>query len=896
MLDSGWLTATGLALLALMLAGEAASAANLYVAPNGKDTWSGKLAAPNAAGTDGPLASLPAAQAAVRKLKQQTKGEQPISVQLRGGTYRIGEPLRFGPEDGGTAEAPIAWEAFAGERPVISGGVPVSGWRKDVGQVMVAEVPVGSTFNQLFVNSRRATRARTPNEGWLRTAGQLPGFEEPNKHRGEAAAGKGFIYRDNDIPPAAADGGWVVLYHSWTNSLHPIESIDPATRQVHFTNRSGWPVGWWERNNQRYHIENLREALDSPGEWYLDSDGGLLYYWPRAGEDLARDEVVAPVATQLLVLAGDSPLGLPVAHLGFRGLALLHTDWQATPDQMLDGQAATFLTGAIKADGARHCVFEDLELGCVGSHGIWLAQGCKDNVIRRCHLHDLAGGGVRLGESETRVGEALSERNTVDNCWIHHAGQVFNGACGILIQRSSHNRLTHNEISDLYYTGISVGWSWGYAESTANHNVIEKNHVHHLGWGVMSDMGGIYCLGKSPGTVVRNNIFHHVLSYSYGGWGMYTDEGSSEIVFENNLVYRTKTGGFHQHYGEGNIIRNNILAFSAEGQVQRSRQEEHLSFTFERNLIYFSQGHALSGGWSNGQFKSDSNLWWRTDGHELDFAGKTLEEWQAAGFGEHSIIADPLFVDPARDDYRLREGSPASKVGFQPFDTSDVGLYGDPAWVNQPGSLTRPEMVFAGPPPPFSLADGFETTPVGGSPAGAKLGNFDSPAAWIKVTDKLAKTGKQCLEIQDAAGLKAEWNPHFYYNPSYRDGVARMSFAIRLGPGAKLYCEWRDNGSPYQVGPSLYFEPDGTLKAGDRVVAKLPVETWIEIAIVCQLGTKSDGTWSLTVTPAGQAAQTFDGLASKGKLRQLHWLGFSSTATQPRTYWLDDLTLSNTTE
>jgi len=315
MLDSGWLTLTGLALVAVMLAGEAASAANLYVAPNGKDTWSGKLAEPNAAGTDGPLASLPAAQAAARKLREQLKGQQPIAVQLRGGVYRVTEPLRFGPADGGTAAAPVTWAAYQGERPVISGGRPIGGWTKDVGRVMVADVPAakaGWVFNQLFVNGQRATRARTPNEGYLRTEAQLPGFENPSEHRGEPEAAKGFVYRAGELPADAAErGGWIVLYHSWTNSLHPIESVDPATRQVRFTNRSGWAVGYWERNNQRYHLENLREALDSPGEWYLDRAAGKLYYWPREGEDLARDEVVAPVAQQLLVLAGDAELACP---------------------------------------------------------------------------------------------------------------------------------------------------------------------------------------------------------------------------------------------------------------------------------------------------------------------------------------------------------------------------------------------------------------------------------------------------------------------------------------------------------------------------------------------------------------------------------------------------------
>jgi len=204
---------------------------------------------------------------------------------------------------------------------------------------------------------------------------------------------------------------------------------------------------------------------------------------------------------------------------------------------------------------------------------------------------------------------------------------------------------------------------------------------------VLSDMGGIYTLGISPGTVIRNNIFHDIRSYAYGGWGLYTDEGSSGIVLENNIVYNTKTGSFHQHYGRENIVRNNVLAFSNEGQIQRTREEDHLSFTFERNIVYFNNGRLLSSNWKNGRYVMNHNVYWDTSSPEIAFAGMTFAQWQAKGFDKNSVIADPLFIDPLRFDFRLKPDSPAFKVGFQPIDASKIGLYGDPEWVALPRRL-----------------------------------------------------------------------------------------------------------------------------------------------------------------------------------------------------------------
>jgi parallel beta-helix repeat protein len=408
------------------------------------------------------------------------------------------------------------------------------------------------------------------------------------------------------------------------------------------------------------------------------------------GEDMSKAEVVAPVAKQLVLLQGDPNEGKLVEHLHLKGIRFMHTDWPIEPEGHSDAQAAFSVPGAIQAVGARFCSVEGCEIAHVGTYGVWFRRGCQDNRILQNEIRDLGAGGVRIGEGaspETDPDAAC--RNVIDNNFIHDGGKIFRGAVGVWIGRSSYNTVSHNEVSDLDYTGLSIGWCWGYAPSSANHNIIEYNHVHHIGRGVLSDMGGIYTLGISPGTVIRYNIFHDISSYSYGGWGIYTDEGSSEILIENNIAYNTKTGGFHQHYGRENSVRNNIFAFSKEGQIIRSREEDHISFTFERNIVYFNNGQLLGSNWGNGNYRLDYNVYWDTSNPEITFAGMSFQKWQAKGRDTHSIIADPLFVNAEQFDFRLKPESPAIKLGFKPIDMSENGLCGPPDWVARPKKIKR---------------------------------------------------------------------------------------------------------------------------------------------------------------------------------------------------------------
>ena len=179
-----------------------------------------------------------------------------------------------------------------------------------------------------------------------------------------------------------------------------------------------------------------------------------------------------------------------------------------------------------------------------------LGKGCQSNIITRCKFSGLGGGGIKLGETSIRTQPAeLAHDNKILNCEIGDGGKLFHSAIGVWIGQSANNEISHCNIHDFYYTGISIGWTWGYGPALASNNLVAFNHVHHIGvradgeGPILSDMGGIYTLGKQPGSKVINNLWHDIAATQYGGWGIYFDEGSSGILAESNLVYRTTLTG-----------------------------------------------------------------------------------------------------------------------------------------------------------------------------------------------------------------------------------------------------------------------------------------------------------------------------------------------------------------
>jgi hypothetical protein len=416
--------------------------------------------------------------------------------------------------------------------------------------------------------------------------------------------------------------------------------------------------------------------------------------------------------------------------------------------------------------------------------------------------------------------------------------------------------------------------------------------------GLLSDGGGIYTLGTSTGTVLRNNVLHDIFPYESPtiAWGVYLDAETNQITVENNLCYNIQNGGLMFHNGAfENTIRNNIFTRCADQTVWRSSPSVTKPNLFERNICCVTQGALfLYDAQPDAVSKWDYNLYWRTDGAELLFMMDPLEEWQALGLDQHSIIADPEFLDPDHADFRLKPTSPAiTKLGFKPFDASQAGLYGDPKWVAQPKRVKFAPTVLPPPPPgqvAREIADDFEATGLGDPPKDAVV-SLGGPMATIQVADDVAASGRHSLKFTDAAGLDQVWNPHMFYQPHLTKGVARARFKLWIGAGALPWIEWRDANAPYKVGPSFQFDAAGQLHAGGPVLLTVPHEQWIGIEIACPLGKEANGHYDLTVTVPGQEPRKFAQLACDPNFKRLEWFGFVSLADAKTVFYVDDLHL-----
>ncbi len=701
------------AALLLGLSTLSAKTTTLYVAADGAHDNSGSKKSP--------LGSIADARDLIReKIKEGLSGE--VIVWVRGGRYEIESPIVFTCHDSGNNNLTITYKAWPGETPVVSGGKILQGtWSQHDGDIWALDMPAVRDqqwwFRQLFKDGERQLRSRYPNDGeWLTVKKTDPGgeFKDPVRVSLEETLPFGSLARKESE---------AVMFNLWSISRAIISASDDQL--IHTRTPLGW-VGHGPTSikpGRKLYLEHSYEFIDQPGEWYLDRDEFVLYYMAEAGENPNDAEWVAPYAKQLLRLQGRSDE--PIRNLSFEGIAFEHASWQL-PIAGYSGIQAGYYGSkyatqatysplmAILCEYTEGCTFDGIKLAHVGTSGIGLGAGCNNNLVDGCRLDDIGGTGILVGwrrianepprqwfENDWADSLDVPKQNDIINNELSDCGEIHLSSTAIMTAFTEDTRIAHNEIRDMPHIGITVGFIWNDDPTSQKRTIVEYNHIHHC-MKRLIDGAAIYTLGYQPGTVVRNNYIHDILN----GHGLYTDEGSAHILFENNICYRTGLRGFNQNYGHHNIIRNNMFIYpclnaDAEmwGQftnanfmlyhkflqpsvITRNRGDFDVdgSFTIERNIMLFNQGEYFNS--NNGQgedtFEIDNNVIWDTRGGieagtVTYFEGVNLRQWQQRGNDKNSLIADPMFVNLKDGNFELKEDSPAFKLGFKPIDLSKVG-------------------------------------------------------------------------------------------------------------------------------------------------------------------------------------------------------------------------------
>jgi len=658
----------------------ASSQVTLYITPTGND---------NAKGTnEQPLASLVGARDAIRNYKKVSNTNQSYTVIVKNGNYTMSEPLILGPEDSGTENHPIVYKAAKKAKPVFTGGRIITGFtvnEKGIWQIKLPSINQKKwVFDQLYVNGKRAIQARIPNEGFILLDHVTEDIMEKGNGRIPKRAQQKLFFNPDSFESFSKIKNEEVTnvrfkaFHKWDFTLRYLDALSFDSLSL---TTSGKGMKPWNKLKEgtRVVLENFEGALDQSGEWFLSTDG-ILNYIPREGESIENTTVVAPVLDNFIHLKGEAITNEYVSNISFEGLSFEYSHYKIPTTGFEPNQAAALLNAAIFVEGARHITFSGIELSKTGQHAIWIGKGCSESLVEQCYLHNLGGGGIYLGDFKALTGVEHTKDIRINNNIIQNGGQEFPSAVGIWVGHSSNNSITHNDIGNLYYTGISIGWIWGYKPSLAINNTISFNRIHHIGWDLLSDMAGIYTLGNSPGTCITNNLVHDIHAYSYGGWGLYADEGSTGILFKDNLVYNTKTGGFQQNYGKENIVTNNIFAFAKKYQMQCTVAEEHRSFTFNNNIILFKEGMVANGAWETVNAIVDDNAYWNLSNSTYDFNGMDFEHWKKLGFDTNSFLENPRFKNPQNFDFSFKSDKSIKKIDFIPFDYSQAGVYGDKKW------------------------------------------------------------------------------------------------------------------------------------------------------------------------------------------------------------------------
>ena len=578
-----------------LLAGE------IWISPKGSDFNDGTRQSPKATLTSA------LRQAREWRRTEDNRIQGGITIYMEGGTYAFHEPVFIRPEDSGTKESPTIIRSVGDEKVVLSGGICINGWKKQ-GKVWVADVPVFNgrplDFRQLWVNGKKAVRARDVED--FEKMNRICSVDEKNEMLYVPVVSiRRLIDNKGNLKAKYAE---MVLHQMWCVANLRIRSVEvqgdsaairfhqPESR-IQFEHPWPRPMVTTDGHNSAFYLTNARELQDVPGEWYHDIDARKVYYYPREGEKMQEAEVIVPAVETLVRVEGT--LDRPVCHIRFEKITFSYTTWMRPSEKgHVPLQAGMYLTDGYRIDpkmqrnylnhpldnqgwlgrpaaavcvvAARQIDFERCRFEHLGSTGLDYEEAVQGGVVRGCLFRDIAGNGLLVGSfspaaHETHLPYDPADRREVctqqqiNNCYFTEIGNEDWGCLAIAAGYVGDVNIEHNEISEVPYSGISLGWGWTQTVNCMRNNRVHANLIHHYAKH-MYDVAGIYTLGSQPKSYVTENCVHSIYKPGYvhdpNHWFyLYTDEGSSFITVRDNWTEGEKY--LQNANGPGNVWENN---------------------------------------------------------------------------------------------------------------------------------------------------------------------------------------------------------------------------------------------------------------------------------------------------------------------------------------------------
>ena len=578
-----------------LLAGE------IWISPKGSDFNDGTCQSPKATLTSA------LRQAREWRRTEDNRIQGGITIYMEGGTYAFYEPVFIRPEDSGTKESPTIIRSVGDEKVILSGGISINGWKKQ-GKVWVADVPAFNgrplDFRQLWVNGKKAVRARDVED--FEKMNRICSVDEKNEILYVPVVSiRRLIDNKGNLKAKYAE---MVLHQMWCVANLRIRSVEvqgdsaairfhqPESR-IQFEHPWPRPMVTTDGHNSAFYLTNARELQDVPGEWYHDIDARKVYYYPREGEKMQEAEVIVPAVETLVRVEGT--LDRPVCHIRFEKITFSYTTWMRPSEKgHVPLQAGMYLTdgyridpkmqrnylnhpldnqgwlgrpaAAVRVVAARQIDFERCQFEHLGSTGLDYEEAVQGGVVRGCLFRDIAGNGLLVGSfspaaHETHLPYDPADRREVctqqqiNNCYFTEIGNEDWGCLAIAAGYVGDVNIEHNEISEVPYSGISLGWGWTQTVNCMRNNRVHANLIHHYAKH-MYDVAGIYTLGSQPKSYVTENCVHSIYKPGYvhdpNHWFyLYTDEGSSFITVRDNWTEGEKY--LQNANGPGNVWENN---------------------------------------------------------------------------------------------------------------------------------------------------------------------------------------------------------------------------------------------------------------------------------------------------------------------------------------------------